>query len=348
MHTTVARPSLPISVLIPTRNSMVYLPRHLESMKEWLPLVEEVVVVDSESNDGTVEFLKKQLGLQSARFFAHPPGLYQSWNFGIAQCVGKYVYLSTVGDSITRPGLECLVETADAFDCDVVISPPRIVDEQGDEVSKRWPIFDLIKALRLASPVTLNGPDTLLFALISLHQAILGSSASNLYRADCLKRAPFPTDFGRGGDVGWGLRYGAETKLGVVPKVFSTFVLHSKLYQARDYWVENVAEKRLITARDTIARKAWRQHAGVILNEAAFENLSNKMLIAWSEFSLAQRRIRTRQKSRRRFLSPSAWGEYWKLAQKLNVLRVAQRRGWKWIDRSIRGSARSITPASLQ
>src|SRR5437667_48674 len=60
---------------------MAYLPRHLESMKEWLPLVEEVVVVDSESTDGTVEFLKKHLGPQSPRFFTHPPGLYQSWNF---------------------------------------------------------------------------------------------------------------------------------------------------------------------------------------------------------------------------------------------------------------------------
>ena len=327
---------------------MAYLPRHLESMKEWLPLVEEVVVVDSESTDGTVEFLKKHLGPQSPRFFAHPPGLYQSWNFGIAQCTGKYIYLSTVGDSITGTGLQCLVDTAEAFECHVVISPPRIVDEEEREVIKRWPIFHLIKALGLASPVSLDGPATLLFALTSLHQAILGSSASNLYRTDFLKRAPFPTDFGRGGDVAWGLRYAAETKLGVVPKVFSTFVLHSKLYQAHDYWVENVAEKRQITARDTIARKAWRQHAGVILNEAAFENLSNKMLIAWSEFSLAQRRIRARQKSRRRFLSPSAWGEYWKLARKLSVLRATQRRGWKWIDRSIRGSARSITPASLQ
>jgi hypothetical protein len=196
--------------------------------------------------------------------------------------------------------------------------------------------------------VTLNGPDTLLFALISLHQAILGSSASNLYRTDCLKRAPFPTDFGRGGDVAWGLRYGAETKLGIVPKVFSTFLLHPRLYQARDYSVSG-AEKRLIAARDTIGRKAWRQYADVILDEAAFENLSNEMLIAWSEFSLAQRRIRKRQKRRRRrFLSPSAWREYWILAQKLNVLRAAQHRGWKWIGRSIRGPARSITPASLQ
>jgi len=327
---------------------MVYLPRHLESMKEWLPLVDEVVVVDSESTDGTVEFLKNDLGPHRARFFLHPPGLYQSWNFGIAQCTAKYIYLSTVGESITRAGLECLVDMAEAFDCHVVISPPRIVDEQGREVIKRWPIFDLIKALRLESAVSLNGSATLLFALISLHQAILGSSASNLYRTDFLKRAPFPTDFGRGGDVAWGLRYAAETKLGVVPKVFSTFLLHTKLYQPRDYRIENLDEKRVVAVRDTMARKPWRQQAQLIFDEAAFENLSNEVLKAWSEFSLAQRRIRTREKSRRRFLSAHAWREYWIFAQKLNALRAAQHRGWRWIDRSIRSSASSITPASRQ
>ena len=104
---------------------MAHLPRHLESMKKWLPLIEEVVVVDSESSDDTVEFLKEELQPQTARYFEHPPGLYQSWNFGIGQCAGKYIYLSTVGDSITRTGLERLVEAAETFDCDLVISPPR-------------------------------------------------------------------------------------------------------------------------------------------------------------------------------------------------------------------------------
>jgi glycosyltransferase involved in cell wall biosynthesis len=327
---------------------MAYLPRHLELMKEWLPLVQEVVVVDSESTDGTVEFLKKELRSATARYFQHPPGLYQSWNFGVSQCASKYVYLSTVGDSITPTGLQRLSDTAEGFHCDLVVSPPKIVNEQGRELIKPWPIFDLIKNLRLAGPVSLSGPDALLFAFICLHQAILGNSASNLYRTDCLKRAPFPTDFARGGDVGWGLRFAAETTLGILPNVFSTFLLHSKLYQPSEYAVQNVAEKRLMEARDTMRRKAWRQNAGANLNEVAFEKLANELLTAWSEFSLAERRIRTRRKTRHRFVSISAWDDYWRFAKKSRALRAIQHRGWKWISRSIQSYARPIIPTGLQ
>ena len=47
---------LPISVLVPTRNSMSLLPKHVEAMRAWLDFVEEVVAVDSHSTDGTMEF----------------------------------------------------------------------------------------------------------------------------------------------------------------------------------------------------------------------------------------------------------------------------------------------------
>jgi glycosyltransferase involved in cell wall biosynthesis len=45
---------LPLGVVIPTKNSMPYLPSHLEAMREWQDLAEEIVVVDSFSTDGSV------------------------------------------------------------------------------------------------------------------------------------------------------------------------------------------------------------------------------------------------------------------------------------------------------
>ena len=59
---------LPISVLIPTRNSMSLLPGHVESLREWIDLAQEVVVVDSDSTDGTVEFVKRELTNPNIRF----------------------------------------------------------------------------------------------------------------------------------------------------------------------------------------------------------------------------------------------------------------------------------------
>jgi glycosyltransferase involved in cell wall biosynthesis len=55
----------------------------MPALRSWLDLAQEVVVVDSESSDGTVEFLQSELRHPNLRFLSHPPGLYQSWNFGI-------------------------------------------------------------------------------------------------------------------------------------------------------------------------------------------------------------------------------------------------------------------------
>src|SRR5580704_1102433 len=106
----------PISVLVPTRNCAQLLPRHLESMAGWLDLVEEVVVVDSFSEDGTLEMIKSRLRHPRLRILSHPPGLYQSWNHGIRHLTAKYCYISTVGDTISREGLEHLTEGAEKLD----------------------------------------------------------------------------------------------------------------------------------------------------------------------------------------------------------------------------------------
>jgi glycosyltransferase involved in cell wall biosynthesis len=156
---TAATAPLPVSVLVPTRNAMTFLPRHRESMEKWLDLVQEVIVVDSDSRDGTVELLREKLARRNARFFSHPPGLYQSWNHGIRQSAARYTYVSTVGDEISREGLVHLVEVAERFSCDVVISPPDFVDELGKPVSGgvNWPVHHMISFLRLEQHTCLEG-----------------------------------------------------------------------------------------------------------------------------------------------------------------------------------------------
>ena len=120
-----ARPG--IGVVLPTLNCASLLPAHLESMQPWLDLVSEIVVVDSHSNEGTVELIRERLKHPALRVHLHPRGLYQSWNFGLSRLRTKYAYISTVGDSITRAGLQHLHATAEKLDCDVVVSKPRFI-----------------------------------------------------------------------------------------------------------------------------------------------------------------------------------------------------------------------------
>src|SRR6185437_6009820 len=97
-----------LGIVLPTRNSMAYLPAHLADMAEWLDLAAEVVVVDSDSRDGTLDFIKSNLHHPGLRLLSHPPGLYESWNHGLQNLTVKHAYISTVGDTITRAGLRHL------------------------------------------------------------------------------------------------------------------------------------------------------------------------------------------------------------------------------------------------
>jgi glycosyltransferase involved in cell wall biosynthesis len=235
---------LPIGALIPTRNAAPYLPEHLAAMREWLPEVQEVVVVDSFSKDGTLELLKAELRHPALKVFQHPPGLYQSWNYGIQQIQAEYCYISTIGEAITLDGLQHLAEIATRLRCDVVVSQPNFITEQGAPMeAPPWPVADILRSLEVTEPIVLEGATLFFFALLDYGNAILGSSASNLYRTRCLQESPFPVDYGTAGDGGWGLTNCLKIRLGVTARRFSTFREHPKSYAKSEYAVDQLVKK---------------------------------------------------------------------------------------------------------
>ncbi len=217
---------LPIGVIIPTKNSAGYLPAHLTALQEWLPLVQEVVVVDSFSTDGTVDIVRQNLAHARLLFLQHPPGLYQSWNYGISHISAKYVYMATVGDLITRAGIEQLYKAAESLAADVVISKPEFRDVDGRLVEIRWPIDDIIETLGIGSPRRLHRLEAIVFACVHANQALTGSCASDLFRTEILQRCPFPTEFGTVGDGAWSVMHAAEATWGILPQKCSSFLKH--------------------------------------------------------------------------------------------------------------------------
>jgi len=213
---------------MPTRNSAAVLPKHLARMKGWLDLVEQVVVVDSFSTDGTRELIQRQLHHPHLVVLNHPPGLYQSWNYGISKISTEYVYISTCGDLITRTGLKTLFKTAEDCGCDVVISKPRFYFHgTTDSGEAQWPIDDVITTLNLTEPRRLNRLEALIFAITNVTGAMTGSCASDLFRTTVLQRSPFPTEFGTAGDAAWSILNAAEVSWAVVPERFSRFLRHA-------------------------------------------------------------------------------------------------------------------------
>jgi len=244
-----------VGVVLPTRNCAPLLSEHLESMAAWLDLIDEVVVVDSESTDGTRQLIRERLRHPSVRWLDHPPGLYQCWNHGIQNLHTDYIYVSTVGDGIAREGLLHLREVADRFDADLVISAPDFLDESGcPTVEPLWPVRRLIELMDFQEPGCLQGWPVFLFAIAFCPDALLGSSASNLYRASFLQAHPFPTEYGMLGDGAWGVMNALSLRLGVTPKRFSHFRSHAKSYSPREYVVaEDPKGKLLRAAKDILA-----------------------------------------------------------------------------------------------
>jgi glycosyltransferase involved in cell wall biosynthesis len=216
-----------LGVVLPTRNSMAHLPAHVAAVKPWLDLAREIVVVDSFSSDGTLEFLRRELNHPGIRFETHPPGLYASWNHGLGLLGTDFAYVATVGDTIERAGLQRMLEVAADFEADVVISKPRFVFPDGGAAADwRWPVDEITESLQLRKPAALPPLQALVFAIAHADAAMLGSSASNLYRPATFKRFPFPTDHGLGGDGKWGVIHAGEVRWVVFPDKVSTFLRH--------------------------------------------------------------------------------------------------------------------------
>lgn len=215
-----------LGVLIPTRNSASLLPDHLAALTRWLDLADEIIVIDSDSTDGTKEIVHQRLAHLNWQWHSHPPGLYQSWNAGLSRLTTTHAYIATVGDTITREGIEALLDCALSQKSDVVISKPAFRKPNGELVSVRWPIDDMVESLQIEKPRLMDPIEMLAFAAVHASQALTGSCASNLFRTDLLHKVPFPTEFGTAGDGIWSLRQAGRCRWSVLPGTFSTFLLH--------------------------------------------------------------------------------------------------------------------------
>lgn len=297
-----------IGVVLPTLNCVSLLPGHLESMQPWLDLVSEIIVVDSHSDDGTIEMIRERLSHPGLRILSHPRGLYQSWNFGLSQLHTKYAYISTVGDSITRSGLEHLHAVAERLRCDIVASEPYFITNEGKPILKaRWPIADVLSTLQITEPTYIDGMKLFVFVLLhaSGGAAILGSSASNLYRTELLQNRPFPTDFGVVGDGAWSVSNVFDYCLGVTPKRFSTFRHHPKVYSQEEYAVDDIGLKlfHLVeeTFRQGLAEDVTLRNESERIGYADFTSLVGE-LREWNH------RLGTLRKGKKLWIfNPAAW-----------------------------------------
>lgn len=220
-----------LSVILPTYNCANELPEHIDSMNLWLDLADEIIAVDSDSDDATSDIIRTEINHPGLLMIQHPRGLYQSWNHAISKSNGKWIYISTIGDTITREHLEHLLTLGDSFEADVVLSQPEFIFAHGINFKKPvWPIQRMIEAHDIQKPIVLNPLVVFAYAAMWIPDSISGSSASNLYLGSHLRERLFPTEYGRVGDTAWIIRYALETRICLTNQIGSVFRFHSDGY----------------------------------------------------------------------------------------------------------------------
>jgi glycosyltransferase involved in cell wall biosynthesis len=217
---------LPVSVVCPVRNCIHSLPAHATHLCALAEVVEELIIVDSDSTDGTFEYLKNALAAYGAHFFNHPPGLYQSWNYGIANATQAYCTIATVGDPLPVHSLQKLVATIEKLSADIVISAPLMIGDNGERLPKRWAIHDIIAAAKISQPQIMTKAVWTALTFGFFPDTLISSSAGNLYLTQFLQKNPFPTEFGHGGDSLWALQMSSKARWAIDPQVESYFWVH--------------------------------------------------------------------------------------------------------------------------
>ena len=218
----------PISVVIPVYQSAELLPVHIECLRRLRPMVHEFIWVITESPDGshiTARKAAKQLGGQ---VFEVPRGLYQAWNSGIARATGEFVYISTIGDTITPEGLDALFVCIRKNKADVVFSPPVISPATRTNLKRfpHWPVFKFAQILNKIADNCMPKEKAILMQILSGASGLLGSCASCLFRTSLLKSRPFPTEYHHYCDTAWTYQQLPEVTLSFHPNPVAKFVIH--------------------------------------------------------------------------------------------------------------------------
>ena len=217
-----------ITVLVPAYQCASQLSDHSKTLQRYRKLGCSVMWVVSPSPDGSEKLARTICQKTGDAFLLSPPGLYESWNFGIARVETEFLAISTIGDSYLNDNLVAMAELLRSPHADLVFSPPSLEGLSENQIRgfSSWPVFSFARQLEPFSgkicPVQL-----LIAAQVSGGlSCLLGSWASNLARTAAMKPRPFPLDFGHYGDTAWFYQHLLDLRVAFLKDPVSLFRFH--------------------------------------------------------------------------------------------------------------------------
>ncbi|MEJ2883671.1 glycosyltransferase family 2 protein [Pedobacter sp. GR22-6] len=125
-----------VSVIIAVFNGEDYLARALESVRNQSYSNVELIVIDGESTDGTVDIIKQNVSYLNYWVSEKDKGIYDAWNKGLAKCNGDWISFLGADDYYE---LDCLSNYVSYIDQQLiqphfVSSQVRLVDKTGAQI----------------------------------------------------------------------------------------------------------------------------------------------------------------------------------------------------------------------
>ena len=218
-----------ISVIIPVYQCAERLPEHIDCLRRLRPMVHEFIWAITESPDRSHEIAREAAKELGGQILELPRGLYQAWNSGIALASGDFIYISTIGDTITPEGLNALWHCLRKTAADVVFSPPVIFPATQPNLKRcrHWTVFRFSKILNQFSGVRIPKEKAILMQILSGASGLLGSCASCLFRTSFLKVRPFSDEYHHYGDTAWTYQNLPDAILAFHPEPVANFQIHN-------------------------------------------------------------------------------------------------------------------------
>lgn len=215
-----------VSICLPNLNTRPFLEPRMESilaqaMADW-----ELVVCDSHSDDGSWEYFQKFQDDPRVRLVQVPrEGVYAGWNECISRATGKYVYIATSDDTMTR---DCLAKMCAALErnpgCDMAICGLQIIDENGQSIPSLWqesPIHQFLGGYLDVQHIRYPPFDAIVSCgwdttYLSTTQVLTRRTLFETFGLFCV-------EFGSWGDFEWNIRTGLVAARIHVPEVLATW-----------------------------------------------------------------------------------------------------------------------------
>jgi glycosyltransferase involved in cell wall biosynthesis len=236
-----------VSICMPHLNSRPFTEERMDTILRQTLSDWKLIVVDSNSDDGSREILKRYAeGEPRIRIVDGPrDGIYTNLNRALTLCTGEYVYIATSDDTMTSDCLEEMVKALEQNpNCGVAHCCLEITDEHGIPVRSEVAWENWLQQKYFGEwihiPHVRQAPhDGLLhFGFYSIYTSLTQLLVRRrvfeelgLFRTDCSPHADFE----------WGMRIGLNENVVHVPRKLATWRRHTQQATQLDQMVRNDA-----------------------------------------------------------------------------------------------------------